>query len=48
MIFSQRKIENQTNLRLNNQDIEYVSQFKFLGFSPRDSSLLTNRRGQKV
>ena len=31
MIFSQRKTESQTNLRLDNQDIEYVSQFKFLG-----------------
>ena len=31
LIFSHKKIENQLNLKLNNQDIEYVSQFKFLG-----------------
>ena len=43
MIFSQRKIENQTNLRLNNQDIEYVSQFKFLGLI-----LITNLLGMHM
>ena len=31
MIFSQKKTENQINLKINNQDIVYVSQFKFLG-----------------
>ena len=31
MIFSPKKTENQINLKINNQDIEYVNQFKFLG-----------------
>ena len=31
MIFSQKRTENQINLKINNQDIVYVSHFKFLG-----------------
>ena len=31
MIFSQKKIGNQRSLKINNQDIEYVNHFKFLG-----------------
>ena len=31
MVFSPKKTENQINLKINNQDIEYVNHFKFLG-----------------
>ena len=31
MIFSHKKFENNINLKINNHDIEFVNQFKFLG-----------------